>query len=156
MTDGWFNQWKKRYGLAFSTLHGEAAEADVESANKWRTQNITELLESYSPSESCNADETAFYFRALPNSTYITLLVCCCMTGENVQPLVFGKFAKPRCMKNVSELPLPYQHSANAWITKVIWQEWLESWDKNLRRQVRKIALLVDNNCSARMGMWRT
>ena len=57
----------------------------------------------------------------------LTLLVCCSMTGEKVQPLVIGKFAKPRCMKNVAEPPLPYKHSKNAWMTKVIWQEWLEA-----------------------------
>ena len=51
-------------------------------------------------------------------------------------------------MKNVVKPPLPYRHSANAWMTKVIWQKWLETWDKSLRRDDREIALLVDN-CSA-------
>ena len=71
VTDGWLNRWKKRYGLNFTTLYGEAAEADVAGANKWKAENITELLESYSPSEIYNADETAFHFRALPTSTHL-------------------------------------------------------------------------------------
>ena len=60
---------------------------------------------------------------------------------------MIGKYGKPRCLKNVAEPPVTYRHSANAWMTKEIWRGWLEDWNKKLRREARKIALLIDN-CS--------
>ena len=165
-TDGWLNRWKKRYGLTFTKLQGEAAEADEASADDWRKEHIPALLQTHSHDDIFNADETGFYYRALPDSTYIlqkekstargvkvakdriTILVCCSMTGEKVRPLVIGKYANPRCLKNITDLPVMYKHSSNAWMTKTIWSDWLNDWDKKLRRQGRKILLLIDN-CSA-------
>ena len=61
----------------------------------WTNENMQELLKKYEPSDIYNADETAFYFRALPDSTYVkkslrklargskvvkdrlTVLICC-------------------------------------------------------------------------------
>ena len=66
-TDDWLTRWKKRYGVTYAKLHGEAAEADVEGANEWRKENVTQLLESYSHSDIFNADETSFQMKeALP------------------------------------------------------------------------------------------
>ena len=66
-SDGWFNHWKKRCDLHY----GEASEADDEAAAMWTSENVQELLKKYEPADVYNADKTAFYFRALLDSTYV-------------------------------------------------------------------------------------
>ena len=116
----------------------------------------------YEPACIYNADETAFYFRALPDSTYVknirkqargmkvakdrlTVMVCCTMTGDRQRLLVIGKSKRPRCFKNVRTFPADYTSSKNVWMTKTIWMDWLKKWDRSLRLQQRKVALLIDN-----------
>ena len=87
---------------------------------------MQELLKKYEPSDIYNADETAFYFRALPDSTYVkkfsrklargskvakdgpTELVCCNMINDKHGLLVIGTPQKPRCFKNVRAIPADY------------------------------------------------
>ena len=66
-----FNRWKERHDLRYAKLYGEASEADEETAAMWTNENRQELLKKYEPSDIYKADETAFYFRALPDSTYV-------------------------------------------------------------------------------------
>jgi len=165
-TDGWLHRWKQRHSLCYAKLHGEAGDADTEAAALWRQQQVRDLLESYGPEEIYNADETAFYYRALPDSTYVekellkqsrgnkvakdrlTVLVCCSMAGCKEKPLVIGKSKTPRCFKNVQSYPTDYAASSNAWMTTSIWTRWLQKWDRRLCASGRKVALLVDN-CTA-------
>ena len=74
---------------------------------------MQELLKNYEPSDIYDADETAFYFRALPDSTYmkkfsrklvrgskvakdkLTVLVCCNIIGDKHGQLVIGTSQKP-------------------------------------------------------------
>ena len=46
-TDGWFNRWKKRSGLTFSKLQGDAADADEAAAMKWKEETFPEILLAY-------------------------------------------------------------------------------------------------------------
>ena len=34
-TNGWLYRWKERHNLSYKKLHGESADADLESAEKW-------------------------------------------------------------------------------------------------------------------------
>ncbi len=47
--------------------------------------------------------------------------------SHKLNPLVIGKFAKPRCFKNVNinNLPITYQSNSKAWMLTTIFQEWL-------------------------------
>lgn len=67
--------------------------------------------------------------------------------SEKRPPIIIGKFEKPRCFKNKSGTQLGYYYrwNAKAWMTAVIYQEWLERWDLELRTQNRKVVLLQDN-----------
>ena len=44
--------------------------------------------------------------------------------------------------------PIPYDFSANGWMTRTIFEKWLVSRDRCLQMEKRKVVLLVDN-CSA-------
>ena len=131
-SDGWFNLWKNRHDLRYTKLYGEAGEPDEEGAAMWISENVQELLKKYAPADVYNADETAFYFRALPDSTYVTkyfrklargskvakvrltLSVCCNIIGDKVGLLVIGTSQKPRCFKNVRAFPADYSFSKKA------------------------------------------
>lgn len=80
----------------------------------------------------------------------ITALVCCSLDEHKKRLLVIGKAKNPQCFKNVQiqSLPVDYESSRNAWMTGEIWSQWLKKWDRQLRLEGRKIALIIDN-CSA-------
>ena len=101
-TEGWFHSWKVRYELEWlGKVQGEFKEPDGKAANAWTENNVAELIEKYGPNNIYNADETGFYFRVLPDSTYVekskkrfergvkvakdrlTVLVCNNMAGSN-------------------------------------------------------------------------
>lgn len=67
--------------------------------------------------------------------------------SEKLQPLIIGKFERPRPFKNKygHQLGIYYRNNAKAWMTTVIYQEWIRNWDSRLRAQGRKILLLQDN-----------
>lgn len=122
-TDGWFNRWTKRNGLVFVKQQGEAGSADLQAADRWKEEEMPEILASYPADCVYNADETGIYFKAMPDSTYvkmdqkralrgfktakdrITALVCCNLAGEKEKLLVIGRSAKPRCFKHVKTFP---------------------------------------------------
>ena len=79
----------------------------------------------------------------------VTLLVCANMSGTEKCPLlVIGKFQRPRCFSGIANLPTEYKGNKNAWMTSVVFEEWMRKWDNELTIKGRKIVLFVDN-CSA-------
>ena len=166
-SDGWLSRWKARHGILHKRMHGEKQDANNEAANDWVSSVLPELLSKYGPDDIYNADETGLYYRATPDGTLafkgeavsgskkamdrVTALVCCNMSGTDKKKLLLiGKSANPRCFKGikVQSLPVDYRNNKNAWMTSILFTEWLEKWDNELRREKRKILLLVDN-CSA-------
>jgi hypothetical protein len=75
----------------------------------------------------------------------VTLLCCANMKVEKRDLLVIGKSKYPQCFKGVNSLLVDYYSNANAWMTNVIFNDWLVKWDLELNQ---KIVLLVDN-CKA-------
>ena len=128
------------------------------------------IFETFTPQNIYNADETAIYFSALPESTYVeaekkkshrgfktakdrvTVLVTCNINGAKEKLLLIGKFKSPRCFKRIENLPITYDFSKNAWNTRTIFNGWLKSWDKRLQTEQRKVALLVDNFSSVQFS----
>lgn len=157
-TSGWFTRWQKRENVQYTKPQGEAGEADSAGAEAWIRDVWPDLISEYPPDCIYNADETALYYRALPEHTYafknektkgvktckerVTVLCCVNMSGEKKDLVVIGKSKKPRCFAGVKKLPVRYFNSTNAWMTTAIFTEWLQEWDKCLNR---KILLLIDN-----------
>ncbi|KAK1151237.1 tigger transposable element-derived protein 4-like [Acipenser oxyrinchus oxyrinchus] len=155
-TNGWLDRWKKRHGIVLKRAQGEKIDADVSSGNSWVEKEPPAVLQRYRPGDVYNADQTGLYYRALACGSRafkktahledrLALLVCCSMTGEKRPLLLIGKSPKPRCLRGVGNLPIPYTYSSNAWMTSYIFQRWLKQWDTSLKVQRRRIALLVDN-----------
>ena len=45
-------------------------DADTDSAEKWLSDTLPDLLREYDPDNIYNADETGLYFRATPDRTH--------------------------------------------------------------------------------------
>ena len=79
------------------------------------------------------------------------LLVCVNMTGTDKRKiLLIDKSKSPHCFKGVDQqqLPVTYRNNSAAWMTFVIFQDWLFAWDHELCSNNWHICLLVDNATS--------
>ncbi|KAM7296881.1 tigger transposable element-derived protein 6-like, partial [Ixodes scapularis] len=122
-------------------------------------------LEGYTPRDIFNADETALFFKLLPDKTItykgencgggerskkrVIVLVVANMTGtEKLTLLVIGKSMKPRCFKNIRTLPTDYEANRKAWMTGELFKKRLKKLDRKFELSNRQVLLIVDN-CSA-------
>ena len=55
--------------------------------------------------------------------------------SDILQPFVIGKAAKPRAFKGKTggQLGFRYRHNAKAWMTSVLFEEWLDEWNVTLK-----------------------
>ena len=119
----WINRFKKRHGILQVKKCGEEACVNEEVLETWHNGKLREILSTYSPSDIFNFDETAIFWKMLPEQTLgfsgtthhgfkrpktrLTALVGANMDGSEKYPLlVIGKFKNPRAFKNVTHLPL--------------------------------------------------
>ena len=78
---------------------------------------------------------------------HLSLMLCVNMTGTDKQkPVLVGKAANPACLKKkgLSIANFGY-HNAKGWMTGAVFDLWLSEWNRELYKQKRKIALLIDN-----------
>ena len=110
-TNGWFCRWLQRENVTYKKPQGESGEADLKAANNWIRDVWPSIISECTPADIYNADETALYYRALPEHTYvfkkdsangvkackerITVLCCTSMSGEKCEPLVIGRSKNP-------------------------------------------------------------
>lgn len=164
-SSGWLHRFRDRYKISWNIVSGEERDADVAAAEKWKVDKLNSILDSYSPDDIFNGDETAYFYKLLPNKTMsykgdkctggkkskerLSVLFCCNSTGTmKLRPLVIGKSNKPRCFKGVASLPADYASNKRAWMTKDIFSKWLVQTDKEMQKKKKKILLLLDN-CAA-------
>lgn len=143
---GWFNRFKQRHGLKLLKISGEKAVADTESAENY-VDYVMDLIkrENVSLEQIFNADETALYYKYVPNHTYVTaseqspssglkesklrvtLLGCANAAGTcKIKLTVIGKSQKPRCFKNIKIFPVNYKANKTAWVTRELFIEWFK------------------------------
>lgn len=163
-SNGWLEGFKRRHDIAFKKVAGESKSVDQGVCNHW-TEDLPNLLEGYEPDEIYNADETALFFKCLPDKTFtfkgekchggkqskerLTLLQCVNMTGTDKLPLlIIGKSKRPRCFKGVKTLPVDYANNTKAWMTKTLFKDWLKKVDIQMKIKRKKILLFIDN-CAA-------
>ena len=161
--NGWVAGLKSRNGIKSRKLHGEGRSHNFE-ATKEGLNFLTEQLREYELEDIYNIDETALSYRLEPDKTLatqeikgvkqckerITVVLCCNSNGtDKLKPLVIGKYEKPRCFKGFDKNQfVQYFNNKNAWMTKTIFVEFLENFDKELMKRNRNIVLLMDH-CSA-------
>jgi hypothetical protein len=116
-------------------------------------------LGGYEPRDVYNEDETGLFFNVLPDRTLVykgescdgrknskdrlTVLLCVNSDGSDKQvPIVIGKSPKPRCFKNVKNMPTKCRANGKAWMTTEIICSFLHSLDAQMGAQNRQIIFL--------------
>ena len=67
--------------------------------------------------------------------------------SDKQEPFIIGKAKQPRSFqrRTARALGFLYRNNAKAWMTMVLYQEWIHIWDAELRLAGRNILLLQDN-----------
>ena len=142
-SDGWMFRFRQRHCMFQRRAHGESGSARIDDVAPFRTE-LNKLIseEGLLLSQVYNFDETGLFWRALPESTQVmgTLAqakgrkldktrfsVLCGANADGshrLTPVVVGKSAKPRCLKDcMHRLPCHYYSSAKAWFTSFIFHD---------------------------------
>uniref|UniRef100_A0A147BNC8 Putative tigger transposable element-derived n=1 Tax=Ixodes ricinus TaxID=34613 RepID=A0A147BNC8_IXORI len=161
---GWIQRFKERHGIVYRNVVGEAASLDGPAKEKWLATKLPDILDRYSEKDIYNGDETALFFQMVPSKTHalkgdpcvggkhcrlrVTVFLCANMDGsDRCKPFVIGKSKNPTCFKS-QYIPVRYRHNKKAWMTRIIFEEWLIEFNNAIESQNRKVILLLDN-CSA-------
>ena len=162
-SSGWLHKFKERNGIRLRKLHGEASSVNQDVVIESRL-SLQEKMSSYPAERIYNMDETGLFYRLEPDTSLATLrlsgrkkdkerlsiALCTNADGSHkLKPLVIGKYAKPRCFKNVnlSNLGITYRNNKRAWMLATLFQEWLHDFDLKVSRKYgnQPVLLLLDN-----------
>lgn len=160
-SDGWLSRFKKRHQISNGIISGESLSVNQATVENWIKNEWPILRNKFEEKDIFNADETALFYKLLPNKTLklkgetcsggklskerITVYLCTSMTGEKRKPLIIGKYKNPRCFKNQLFNNVTYRSNRRAWMTSEVFKENILTWDLELKKINRKILLLIDN-----------
>ena len=65
-SNGWLYRWKKRYNVKRMKISGESGDVRGETVESWK-ERIPELLQGYPSENIWNLNETACFWKALPD-----------------------------------------------------------------------------------------
>jgi hypothetical protein len=147
---------------------GEAGSADPAAVVLGR-QQLQQLTDLYEAKDIFNMDETGLCYPMAParsictkgargvkkNKTRIMVALTANANGTDaLPPLFLGRAKQPYCFKKrtAEELGFQYRSNQKAWMTGVIFREWLLSLDREMRACGRHILLLLDNASSHSAG----
>lgn len=91
------------------------------------------------------------------NKERLSIALCSNADGSHkLPPLIIGKYANPRCFKNINinNLPMKYRNNAKAWMLMTIFQEWIQGFDRCVAQKHggQRVLLLLDNCSSHKLG----
>ncbi|KFD46780.1 hypothetical protein M513_12361 [Trichuris suis] len=171
-SSGWLYRVKNRLNLKSIKVTGESASADYAAAASFPAELKRIIADgSYHPKQVFNCDETALFWKRMPNRTYIhksakrapgfkafkdrvTLVLCGNAAGHTIKPGLVYRAKNPRAIKNKNKkhLPVFWQHNRNAWVTALLFTEWFHQCfipevKKYLQEQglAFKVLLRIDN-----------
>lgn len=114
-SNGWLARFKARYNISTKIVSGEAVAADTSGGEHWKNVTLKQILAKYAPEDIFNKDESALFYKLLPNRTMafkgetctggkhakdrISVAYTVNMSGNEKLPLlVIGKSAKPKLL----------------------------------------------------------
>ncbi|CAG8838750.1 4546_t:CDS:2, partial [Racocetra persica] len=104
------------------TPHGEAASADYATIVRARS----------------NTGNMTFSGRK-KNKERLSIALCANTDGSHkLNPLVIGKYAKPRYFKNINirNLPMKFYNNTKTWMLAVYFQNWLKDFDTQMAKKI--------------------
>ena len=124
--------------------------------------NFAEITNGFSADAIFNADETALFVHCVSSQSYVhtdmssfgfksskkrvSILLCFSWTGEKLCPMIIGRSKKPRGY--VQSESILYYANSKAWMTSVLFNEWLSLVNEYFSSVGKQILLFVDN-CSS-------
>lgn len=158
-SSGWLERFKARYGIKSYRKFGESGSVLMENIEETLPQ-IRAKLDQFHWRDIYNMDETGLFYRLQADHSLatkqlegrkkdkerLTVAVCCNGDGSDKVPLwIIGKYANPRCFKNVNinNLNCHYRANKKAWMTGLLFQEFVRWFDDRMKG--RKVLLIVDN-----------
>jgi len=167
--NGWLDSWKSRHSVKGLKVSCESAGVNQETVNNYK-KRLPSITSGYRSEVVFNCDETGLFYRTLPYRTLAAkgsiatgtniskdshLMFACRATGEKLRPLMIGKSAKSRCLKNVKRDSLGVRYVANKkrWMTTAIFTDCVRSINADMKRQKRQIILFLDNASSHGQGL---
>ena len=143
-------------------ISGESGDVRGETVDSWK-ERLPELLQGYSKENIWNLNETACFWRALPDYGFgkkgsecnggkqakqrVTIALIANVDREKEAAIVIWKSENPRCFRGTgkSKLPVQYFSQPKGWMTGDILDKVLSKFDQQLRSKGYFIALLMDN-----------
>jgi hypothetical protein len=106
-SNGWLNRFQSRHSVVFRTISGESAKVNTTTIDGWK-QRLPTLIDKYNENDIFNCDETALFFKILPDKSFVlkkeeckggkrakdryTVLLCANWPGcEKLKPMIIGK-----------------------------------------------------------------
>jgi hypothetical protein len=159
-TNRYIKGLKKRHQIEWTTIRGESESVNPEVVTNWQKELESEI-NGFDSKDIYNLDETALFWRILPNKTYafgneskkgvkqlknrVTLVLITNADGSDKRAVMIGQSKNPRAFRKVKSLPIDYYNQKNAWIDVKIFNQILSKIDRQMKRNNRKIKLFVDN-----------
>jgi len=120
-----------------------------------------EILARYKPEDIFNTDEMGLFWHESPNQTMMihgessagckqakermSVLLTVSATGEKLPPLIIWKSRMPRAFNDVIPSGMKWFWNSEAWMTSSIFDNFLTSWNEELKTTNRRVLLLLDN-----------
>ncbi|KAF0711709.1 Aste57867_5125 [Aphanomyces stellatus] len=143
---GWLANFRRRYDVGSTMLHGEGAEVDKNDPSLLHGLRIlSNVIATYPPSRVYNMDESGLFYRLLPRYTLlasdetpettrgrkeakdrVSIVFCANSDGTHKLPMtMIGKAKHPTCSTN-AEWPLVYYSQQKAWVDRTIFLQWFK------------------------------
>jgi len=161
-SNGYINGLKKRQNISFITEYGDSNSVDPEVVIKWE-KDLEGNLKDYKAEDIYNLDETALFYRLLPNKSFafgsesrhgnkkfkdrITLLLITNSDESDRNTVMIGKSKTPRAFRGVQSLPMDYYSQKNSWMDSTIFRQIMQKLNRKMKSKNKKILLFMDN-CS--------
>ncbi|XP_065664689.1 tigger transposable element-derived protein 4-like [Hydra vulgaris] len=141
-SDGWLDKFKKKYGLFFKTISGEAKSVNNQMIAPWLETILLTILSRYPLENIFNADEFGLFYQCLPDKSlhlknekciggkhskvHLTGMAAGNVKGERLLMSVIGKSKYPRCFKGVKNIPCCYRAQPKSWVSAELFEEWVK------------------------------
>jgi hypothetical protein len=164
ISNSYIERWKKRFNIKSCCIYGQSSGSDIAAANTWKLTILPHILKKYIPRNIYNIDESALFWKALPNRSFfrrggskhgikegrerMTVVLTVNMIGERLKPLILEKSANPRSFPKFSlSKQFHYDSSPNAWMTNSIFIKYMKQLNREFSNEGREVAMILDN-CS--------
>lgn len=163
-SNGWLESFKKQHNIHNMAVAGEDGDVQQETIESWN-ERVREITRGWKPEDVWNMDETGSFWRRLPETNLnekgkrcsggkqakqrTTWAFFVNAAGGKEDPVVIGKYAKPRCFKNLKDINRPYRcwyyANSKAWMKTEVMTDVLSRLNETLIRKKRSILLFLDN-----------